>query len=341
LPPGQRRSSAAELLERGDELFDAAAVCEGRSTAIADSAQCRPLAPLRNRLLTDRPALRRQKSGERRESNTSSAKRLTKAHDILSNVREAGAPEIATRHWWDRDRKLSPAEQKIVDKAEVTVWTRRDPMRSFQEGFESEHYTAFDREVLYGAVADYLKEPWLRHPYLDWIMVDMLVTRELSLFGENVKLGSPLGLGYFKAKGNLLKTKLWGALWAIAVPVGATYGAFHFGYGGIGTSLLTAYCIAIAAWLGLTLERFLAGKRPFVLWNEMYEVWKLLQGPIVNPTLVREVMAKTRDQGAVWDTPAWSIVDRVIQHDPADRSAASCRSLARIRTVLRKCNDLA
>jgi hypothetical protein len=35
LPPGQRRSSAAEILERGDELFDAAAVCEGRSTAIA------------------------------------------------------------------------------------------------------------------------------------------------------------------------------------------------------------------------------------------------------------------------------------------------------------------
>ena len=22
-------------------------------------------------------------------------------------------------------------------------------------------------------------------------------------------------------------------------------------------------------------------------------------------------------EGAVWDTPAWSIVDRVIQHDPA------------------------
>jgi hypothetical protein len=153
-------------------------------------------------------------------------------------------------------------------------------------------------------------------------MVDMLVTRELSLFGEQVKLRSMpsllLGsLSYFKAKGNLLKMKLWGALWAIAVPVGAIYGAFHFGYGGIGTSLLTAYCIAIAAWLGLTLERFLAGKGPFVLWNEMYEVWKLLQGPIVNPTLVREVMAKTRDQGAVWDTPAWSIVDRVIQHDPA------------------------
>jgi hypothetical protein len=49
----------------------------------------------------------------------------------------------------------------------------------------------------------------------------------------------------------------------------------------------------------------------------MYEVWKLLEGPIVNPTLVREVMAKTRDEGAVWDTPAWSIVDRVIQRDPA------------------------
>jgi hypothetical protein len=52
-------------------------------------------------------------------------------------------------------------------------------------------------------------------------------------------------------------------------------------------------------------------------WNQMYRVWLLLEGPTVNPTLVREIMVKTRDQGAVWDMPVWSIIDRVIQHDPA------------------------
>jgi hypothetical protein len=43
--------------------------------------------------------------------------------------------------------------------------------------------------------------------------------------------------------------------------------------------------------------------KPFVLWDQMYEVWRLLEGPVINPTLVREMMVKTRDQGAVWDVP--------------------------------------
>jgi hypothetical protein len=49
----------------------------------------------------------------------------------------------------------------------------------------------------------------------------------------------------------------------------------------------------------------------------MYMVWKLLEGPVINPTLVREMMVKARDQGAVWDAPTWSVIDRVSQYDRA------------------------
>ncbi len=49
----------------------------------------------------------------------------------------------------------------------------------------------------------------------------------------------------------------------------------------------------------------------------MYDVWKQLEGPVVNPTLVREAMIKSRDKGAVWDTVSWSLIDRVIAIDPA------------------------
>ena len=85
----------------------------------------------------------------------------------------------------------------------------------------------------------------------------------------------------------------------------------------------------IAIWLAVKILRFIVavgyavtGKphprsKPFLIWGQMYEVWKVLKGPTVNPTLVREMMVKARDQGAVWDVPAWSIIDRVIQHDPA------------------------
>jgi hypothetical protein len=271
--------------------------------------------------------------------------RLSKTHDILWNVWHAGAPEIATR-WWKENEKPSEAEQKIIDKARVTVWKRRDPKRSFEEGFESEHYTAFNQSDFHATVADYLQERWLRHPVLDWVMVDMMVSRELSAFGEELKktfmpgprddLFFGVHARYYKTNGDLQKMKMpdwesiWTkAFWAIGAPAGAIYGAFHFGYEGLGASLLGLYAATIAGWVGLKVLRFIirvgyaiVGKthpraKPFLLWDQMYQVWKLLEPPIVNATLVREMMVKTRDQGAVWDSPVWSIIDRVIQHDPA------------------------
>jgi hypothetical protein len=74
-----------------------------------------------------------------------------------------------------------------IARTKATIWKRRNPQRSFSEGFESENHTAFDQEDFHGTVAVYLKEPWLRHPVLDWIMLDMMISRELSAFGEVLK----------------------------------------------------------------------------------------------------------------------------------------------------------
>jgi hypothetical protein len=270
--------------------------------------------------------------------------RLSKAHEILMSVWYATAPEIATR-WWRDGKKPDENQQKAIDRAKATVWKRRDPQRSFVEGFESENYTAFDPDDFHGTIAQYLKEPWLRHPVIDWIMLDMMVSRELSAFGEELKQkflpGPRANFGsiytrYFEAKGNLEKLKKpdWNRIGAkfllvIAVPIGAIYTAFHFGYQSVGLTISGLYAGVIALWLAVKVLRFIVtvgyavtGKthpraKPFVLWEQMYEVWKLLKGPTVNPTLVREMMVKARDQGAVWDVPVWSIIDRVIQYDPA------------------------
>jgi hypothetical protein len=234
-------------------------------------------------------------------------KRLDIAYDIIWTVWRAGAPEIATR-WWKEGEKPSQAEQKIIDKAKATVWKRHDPKRSFAEGYESEHHTGFDQQDFYATVAAYLQHPELRHSVLDWIMVDMMVSRELSAFGEALKerfLPGPrdwahfgiVHARYYKTKGNYLKMKTpdWAGLatkvvWTIAAPIAAIYSAFHFGYEGLGASLLSLYAVVVAGWLGLKVLRLvvkigyaLAGKshplaKPFVLWDQMYEVWKLLEG---------------------------------------------------------------
>src|SRR5262249_54886380 len=148
----------------------------------------------------------------------------------------------------------------------------------------------------------------------EWLKRDFMGIRKYGFFA-----------GYFEAHGNLRELKIIDALmaiWAIVVPIGAIYGAFYFGYEGVGITLLGLCGAAIGLRWIIWLGHVVAGKmparaKPFVLWTEMYTVWKLLQGPVVNPTLVRETMAKTRDQGAVWDQLSWSIIDRVIQYDPA------------------------
>ena len=76
------------------------------------------------------------------------------------------------------------------------VWQRRDPMRAYREGYESPFQTSFHPEDFAHAVADYLDRPWLRHPFLDWAIVDAAVSRELCSFGEELKkqwlTGTPL-----------------------------------------------------------------------------------------------------------------------------------------------------
>jgi len=84
--------------------------------------------------------------------------RLSSAREILWAVWYAGAPEIATR-WRMDNEKPSDEEQKIINRAKTRVWRRRDPKRSFQEGFESEHYTNFSLGDFHASVACYLEDP--------------------------------------------------------------------------------------------------------------------------------------------------------------------------------------
>ena len=55
-----------------------------------------------------------------------------------------------------------------------------DPKRPIREV----PIAGFDQQDFYATVAAYLHYPELRHSVLDWIMVDMMVSRELSAFGD-------------------------------------------------------------------------------------------------------------------------------------------------------------
>jgi hypothetical protein len=64
------------------------------------------------------------------------------------------------------------------------VWRRENPFMVFARRWDE---IEIDQYQLHAAVADYLAKPYLRHPTLDWILIDMLVTRELVAWGLRVR----------------------------------------------------------------------------------------------------------------------------------------------------------
>jgi hypothetical protein len=274
--------------------------------------------------------------------------RLQHAWDLLNTI-QVNARHQALRDliWKKSERDMTDEEKKKVDAAEHRIWKRHDPQRAYFEGESSEHTPGLQKGDLLADCADYLERPWLRHPVVDWMLLDMLITRELVAFGEHIKenmLPGPRGIlgvneRYIDANGNLAEMQKirWGELgdrlwvkgfWTIIVPVGAIILSFMFGAEGAGSSLLSIWGGLWAAFLGLKVLRGaarLAGLGRFVdptvkakkLWEEMYRVWKLLEGPVVNPMVFKESLMKSKEAGAVWDMPAYSIIDKIIADDPA------------------------
>jgi hypothetical protein len=269
------------------------------------------------------------------------------AWEVIHAAWSAGAPEVAKRFRWG-ENKPTEDEQKNIDRAHNVIWTRHDPKRAFQEGYESSHHVDNNKEIIAESVALYLQNKWLRHPFLDWTFVDITVSSELCAFGEVLKQQRLPGkrdmLGfndrYIESKGNLAKMtevrwkelaeRFWTkTFWFLLVPVAAIWFAFHSNWIGTGVALLALYSLVITARLAVGIARW--GKRAlnkilghpdprskaFFLWDEMYDVWRRLEGPVVNPSLVREAMVKSSQQGAVWDTVTWSLIDRAIAIDPA------------------------
>lgn len=288
-----------------------------------------------------------------RESDDGLCERLSEAWNIIYSTWRAAAPEYATKRRRDEDDQPDEDEAKKIKDAQHVIWRRRDPYRSLSvKGIRSDYYTGFDVELLSYDVAKYLERPWLRHASVDWILVDMLVSRKLCVLGETIKQRLSPGKRervldayhrFFMSKGRParmteikwaeLGTLLWERfLLVIGVPMGAIWAAFYFDYQRTGWVLAAIYALIILIYMiYLSIKLFGRGKRfvrhlsgtpdprvkPFLLWDEMYEVWRRLEGPVVHPSRLREAMVRSTEHGAEWDTLTWSLVDRVVAIDPA------------------------
>ena len=129
---------------------------------------------------------------------------------------------------------------------------------------------------------------------------------------------------------------------AFVLPVAGIWTAFHLGFDQAGQWLRAIYVIICSIGILGKIEALVRGfigrnarspnpkLQPLQLWGQMYKVWRLLMGPVVNPSMVRDAMKSAASQGAVWDNPSWLIIDRVISIISVLGSRA--RSLVIIRT---------
>jgi hypothetical protein len=275
--------------------------------------------------------------------------RLDQAYDIIRGAWYSAAPSYATTYLTPEQKEaLEPEELQKIEVSQHRLWVRHDMKRAFSEGTRSDQYPAIDKDSLIAAIADYLAFPYLRLPFLDWIFLDMCISREMSAFGESLKehwlpgkrdryLGN---MRYHKAEGNLKEmnktdwkekfSRLNLLFWLeVGFPIAVIWASFHWNWTRLGYWFLGIYVAIVLLFvfgktIKLTSRRIRNRRgivepkiRAFRLWDEMYVVWRRLEGPIVNPTRVREAMVTSTAKGAVWDNAAWSIIDRVIANDAA------------------------
>jgi hypothetical protein len=122
-----------------------------------------------------------------------------------------------------------------------------------------------------------------------------MITRELSALGEEIKKR------YFPGKKDDM-------------------GVHHKYWTAKGKASEMSTLTGLAKLMGPSKE-FANPNSPFSkamnLWDSMYNTWRCLAGPVINPTVVRDEMLKSTSEGAVWDVPARALIERVIEFDRA------------------------
>lgn len=261
---------------------------------------------------------------------------------ILTTIEDASE----NRSGFFEDVKSEEEIEKITQNKYRSIWTRKNPQIAFNEGTESESYFDNDYEVR-SMAANYLQNPFLQSPTLDWVILDILATGELCQFGEAAKK-TPLGhksdeygrhYRYEEMNGNLLKMNKfdWGAftetvltkIGILVLPILLIIALFEIEWQITAYIATSLYFVSMACYLvfktfrgAKTFFRFLTGQpnplyKPLYLWEKMYKVWFTLEGDIVNPKNIRNAMEESAVDGAVWDQSMWGIIDRAIASNPA------------------------
>lgn len=269
--------------------------------------------------------------------------RLKWAFEFLREIQTVGRSRKLDQAYLKEEEEKTDTEKRLQSQGEWFVWERKDAQRSFQEGTNSTEYFDQDIDWIVSLFRTYLERSWARLPSLDFIFLDMMLTRETCVYAEEYKKRFMPGnkifganAAYFKHDGDLLAMRydmgglfsflLSRVFWYFLLPVGLVGLAFNSKYETAGLVIGAIYLLTISVWVFSAVITWVAVKaglrekprdKPYYLLMLMFDTLHTLDGPVINPTRVREAMSKAANEGVVWSEAAWALIDRVIQFDPA------------------------
>jgi hypothetical protein len=249
---------------------------------------------------------------------------LNTANKILFDL------QVGTSRRSDVSRKAN-AE---VDSDPLMVWRRRDVREVLQLGLNSRDYYCTQSEPILHAASAYLSLPWMRHPTIDWIIVDAIITGETILCGEKLKKSLYNGVSgaiYSATKGNLEEMKrrsrdelrsaqgsnipYASIIWYGVLPIAVISATFYFGYLMFGAILAEFYALFLI-WRRMRRQIKSDEQSWFELWAVLRDIWRLLAPPTVNPGTVREALDSAARKGIVVAQTVHAIVDDRLRANP-------------------------
>jgi hypothetical protein len=228
------------------------------------------------------------------------------------------------------------------------IWQHRTDLHHelFNTGYEETNDTFLYRPYIHSVAAAVIERPWLDSHFMEWVIVDSLVCDEVRQFGRSILEGKIfrlrdvflVGRDALDLKGIakiligiaramvirwLVRLLLFLALPVFGIWYGARSGTWWLLYS-CGTVAVIYLCCSGYITLRAGIMRLFGRQLPktrlqikLELWTSMHDAYRMLNGPLIDPTRVNRALEAAAEKGAVWDGAVYAVLNRVIARDPA------------------------
>lgn len=264
-------------------------------------------------------------------------------NDLIPKVRAAAIQDKLDHI--DYELKLRKVEDVVHDIAfavqsnwdnpsENIIWYRPSLSNLQNRPEEWRDASPVGRVNLDRATAEYLNNPWMQNNLLDWIILNAFIFDEMARQSDGIRSGQVFGTinwAHIFSEGKYekmvyLQLLFWlikfVARW-ILIPL-IIFGFYYLEYKDIAKWTAIPYAVYILVYIAMFPKRYFQRKALLKQEEELiYHLKKLMgifqscSGSTINPSRLRELIAKAEYEGVSVRPAVYSILDRAIQRDPA------------------------